>query len=42
MECHPDIMKEIMRFQLEHRVDESQIKAVESFGGGYQEGSEGV
>jgi hypothetical protein len=30
MECHPDIMKEIMRFQLEHRVDESQIKAVEN------------
>jgi hypothetical protein len=30
MECHPDIMKEIMRFQLEHRVDESQIKAVEA------------
>ena len=30
MECHPDVMKEVMRFQLEHRVDEAQIKAVES------------
>jgi hypothetical protein len=30
MQCHPNIMKEIMQFQLEHRVDETQLKAVEA------------